>query len=107
MAGVISVPEDHPYFRIESADNVVVVVLGGGESRFLFSYGLLVAASCNWRHSGGEKYLKDARKYSGTTSRHIAKFLAGKTAAEVGRAALVDFFTAEMARVVGAAYWVR
>ena len=107
MAGGISVPDDLPFFAIESADNVAVVVLGGGESRFLFSYGLLVAGSCNWRRPGGEKYLKDSRKYSATTGRHVAKFLAGRTAAEVGRAALVDFFTAELARVVGAAYWVR
>ena len=107
MAGVISVPDDVPFFAVESADNVAVVVLGGGESRFLFSYGLLVAVACNWRNPGGEKYLKDSRKYSVTTSRHIAKFLACKTAAEVGRAALVDFFTAELERVVGAAYWVR
>lgn len=103
----ISVPDDLPYFSIESGDNVAVVGLGGGESRFLFSYGVLVAAACNWRHPGGEKYLRDARKYSATTGRHIAKFLAGKTAADVGRRALVDFFTAELARVVGAAYWVR
>ena len=100
---VIQNSDDMPFFRMASGDNTAVVFLGDGESRFLFSYGVLVAGACNWRHPSGERALRDVRKYSKTTSAHVNKFFGVTVAAEVGRAALVDFFTAELARVVAVA----
>ena len=94
---------DLPFFRMASGENTAVVFRGDGESRFLFSYGVLVAGACNWRHPSGERALRDVRKYSKTTSAHVNKFFGATVAAEVGRAALVDFFTAELARVVAVA----
>ena len=91
--------DDMPFFRMASGENTAVVFLGDGESRFLFSYGVLVAAACNWRHPSGERALRDVRKYSRTTSAHVNKFFGATVAAEVGRAALVEFFSAELARV--------
>lgn len=96
---VLQDSEDMPFFRIASGDNTAVVFLGDGESRFLFSYGVLVAGACNWRHPSGERALRDVRKYSKTTSAHVNKFFGVMVAAEVGRAALVEFFSAELARV--------
>ena len=96
---VLQDSEDMPFFRIASGDNTAVVFLGDGESRFLFSYGVLVAGACNWRHPSGERALRDVRKYSRTTSAHVNKFFGVTVAAEVGRAALVEFFSAELARV--------
>ena len=100
---VLQDSDDLPFFRMASGDNTAVVFLGDGDSRFLFSYGVLVAGACNWRHPSGERALRDVRKYSKTTSAHVKKFFGGTVAAEVGRAALVDFFTAELARVVAVA----
>ena len=91
--------EDMPFFRIASGEHTAVVFLGDGESRFLFSYGVLVAGACNWRHPSGERALRDVRKYSKTTSAHVNKFFGVTVAAEVGRAALVEFFSSELARV--------
>ena len=96
---VLQDSEDMPFFRIASGDNTAVVFLGDGESRFLVSYGVLVAGACNWRHPSGERALRDVRKYSRTTSAHVNKFFGVTVAAEVGRAALVEFFSAELARV--------